>query len=137
MWNVLIPAVTAILDKVIPDPQAAADAKLKALQLAQTGELAELTAVKELALAQLEVNKAEAASSSPYVSGWRPTIGYVLAAALCFQYIINPLILWGAAIAGSSITPPDIQIDEHMWELIFGVLGLAGWRSFDKRNGKG
>lgn len=136
MWNLLIPAITTVLDKVLPDPQAAADAKIKLMTLAQNGELAELDAVKQMALAQLDVNKVEAASSDPYTSRWRPTIGYVLAAALTFQYLLNPLITWGAAIWAPGITPPAIGLDDHLWELMFGVLGLAGWRSLDKIKGK-
>lgn len=136
MWNLVIPAVTTILDKVLPDAQAAADAKFKLLELAQNGQLAEMNAVKELALAQLDVNKAEAASSDPYTSRWRPTIGYILALALGFQYLINPLITWGAAIWAPGVTPPDIGLDDNLWELMFGVLGLAGWRTLDKIKGK-
>ena len=69
MWQVLIPAVTQVLDKIIPDPQAAADAKLKALELAQKGELAVLDADLRLALGQLEVNKAEA-TTDMFRGGW-------------------------------------------------------------------
>lgn len=136
MWNLLIPAITTVLDKVLPDPQAAADAKIKLMTLAQNGELAELDAVKQMALAQLDVNKVEAASSDPYTSRWRPTIGYVLAAALTFQYLLNPLIVWGAAIWAPDVTPPAIGLDEHLWELMTGILGLAGWRTLDKIKGK-
>jgi hypothetical protein len=132
MWNLIIPAVTTILDKVLPDAQAAADAKFKLLELAQKGELAEMQAVKDLNLAQIDVNKTEAASADPYTSRWRPTIGYVLCAALAFQYLINPLIVWYAAIWQPGITPPNIGLDDNLWELMFGVLGLAGWRTLDK-----
>jgi len=55
----LIPAVATILDKIIPDPQAAADAKLRLVGLAQKGELAALDADLKLALGQLGVNKAD------------------------------------------------------------------------------
>ena len=132
MLQLLIPAVTSIIDKLIPDQKAQADAKLKLLELAQNGQLAEMQAVKELNLAQIEVNKLEAASADPYTSRWRPTIGYVLCAALAFQYLINPLIVWYAAIWQPGITPPNIGLDDNLWELMFGVLGLAGWRTMDK-----
>lgn len=132
MWNLIIPAVTTILDKVLPDAQAAADAKFKLIELAQTGELAQMQAIKDLNLAQIDVNKAEAASADPYTSRWRPTVGYILCAALAFQYVINPLIIWGAAIWAPGVTPPNIGLDDNLWELMFGVLGLAGWRTLDK-----
>ena len=132
MWNLIIPAVTTILDKVLPDAQAAADAKYKLIELAQNGQLAEIDAVKQLNLAQIKLNEAEAASADPYTSRWRPTVGYILCAALAFQYVINPLIVWYAAIWAPGITPPNIGLDDNLWELMFGVLGLAGWRTLDK-----
>lgn len=95
-------------------------------------EKAQLAAAVTLVQGQLSVNQAEASSGDPYTSRWRPTIGYVLGAALAFQYVINPLMLWAAAYFGSSITPPQIGMDEHLWELITGMLGLAGWRTLDK-----
>lgn len=136
MWNLLIPAVTSLLDKVIPDPQAKAEAQLKMLEMAQKGELAALDADMKLALGQLEVNKIEASSEDSYTKRWRPTVGYILCAALAFQYVVNPLIVWYAAVWMPTLTPPSIGLDDNMWELMFGVLGLAGWRSLDKIKGK-
>jgi hypothetical protein len=134
MWPLLIPAITEILGKILPDPKQAAAAQLEALKLAQSGALAELEAVKALNLAQAEVNKAEA-SSNAYTAGWRPTVGYVIAAALAFQYLLNPLLLWAAAFKGVNIHTPTIGLDDHLWELVMGMLGLAGWRSLDKIKG--
>ena len=37
MWAALIPAAVGLLDKVIPDPQAASEAKLRLMELAQKG----------------------------------------------------------------------------------------------------
>ena len=68
----LIGPIARLIDKIIPDPQAAADAKLKMLELAQTGELAVLQAETQLAQGQIDVNKVEAASDSLFKSGWRP-----------------------------------------------------------------
>lgn len=132
----LIPAVASIIDKLIPDPHAAAEAKLKALEMAQKGELAELDAAVQLAAGQLEVNKAEASSGDAFTSRWRPTIGYVLGAALAFQYLLNPLLMWANAVFGWAVSTPNIVIDDHMWELVLGMLGLAGWRTLDKIKAK-
>lgn len=136
MWQAVIPAVAQLLDKLIPDPQAAAEAKLRAVELAQRGELAQLDADMRLALGQLDVNKAEASGDDSYTKRWRPTIGYILAAALAFQYLVNPMLLWVAAVYGSDVKVPAIALDDHMWELVLGMLGLAGWRSMDKLKGK-
>lgn len=130
-----LPLITQVIDRVMPDPQTAADAKLRALEMAQKGELAQLEAIVELSKAQAETNTAEASGGDSYARRWRPTIGYVIGAALAFHYILNPLLMWAAALTGSAITPPAISLDDHLWELIMGMLGLAGWRTLDKVKG--
>jgi hypothetical protein len=45
-------------------------------------------------LAQIEVNKIEAASSSVFVSGWRPAIGWIGVAAMAYQFLLYPLFQW-------------------------------------------
>jgi hypothetical protein len=64
MWPTLIPLIGTLLDKVFPDPKAADEAKLKLMEMAQNGELAQLNADLQLATGQIEVNKTEAASTS-------------------------------------------------------------------------
>lgn len=135
MWNVLIPAVADLLGKLIPDPQARADAQVKLAQLAQAGELAQLDAAVKLAGQQAAINEAEAKSSDPYTSRARPTIIYVMGAALAFQYVLNPLILWVFTISGSTASPPDVGLDEHLWELMTGILGMSAWRMIEKVKG--
>jgi hypothetical protein len=49
-------------------------------------------------LAQIEVNKVEAASSSIFVSGWRPAIGWIGVAAMGYQFLLYPLFQWGMEI---------------------------------------
>ena len=132
MWNLLIPALTTIFDKVLPDAQAAADAKLKVLELAQKGELAVLDANMRLIEGQLNINKQEASSLDSYRAGWRPTIGYIAAGALAFQYLLNPLLIWANTLFQWGITPPNIGLDNNLWELILGMLGLGGLRTYEK-----
>lgn len=136
MWHLVIPAVTAILDKIIPDPQAAAEAKLKALELAQKGDLAQLDADLRLALGQLEVNKTEAASSDFFRGGWRPAIGWICAAGLGYVYLLQPILPWLVSLNGGLVPPlPSIDIDALM-VLLFGMLGLGGLRTVERIKGK-
>lgn len=134
-----IPAIIEIggrlIERLFPDPKAADAAKLELLKMQQNGELAQLASDTELAKGQLAVNAAEAASGNAFASSWRPMVGYVCAAALAFTYLINPLFMWAAAVFGSGILAPTIGIDDHLWELLFGMLGMAGWRSLDKIKG--
>lgn len=134
MWQLLIPALTQVLDKIIPDPQAAADAKLKALDMAQKGELAALDAEMRLALGQLEVNKTEAGTDT-FRGGWRPACGWVCAAGLAYTFLLRPILPWFAALFGADV-PPLPEIDtETLMVLLMGMLGLGGLRTFEKVRG--
>lgn len=134
-WNLILPAVTAIIERIIPDPAQAADAKLRALELAQKGELAALDAEMRLALGQLEVNKAEAATDT-FRGGWRPACGWTCAFGLAYTFVLRPLLPWVAAVFGANVPPlPDIDTDTLM-VLLTGMLGLGGLRSFERIKGK-
>jgi hypothetical protein len=130
----LLPVIGNILDKVIPDPQAKADAQLKVMELAQNGELAILKSQTELATGQLEVNKTEAASSSLFVAGWRPFIGWVCGAALTYHYLIRPLAVWACLFYG--VTIPELPgLDDNLWQLLAAMLGLGSLRTYEKSKG--
>ncbi len=135
MWHLIMPLLSGVLDKLIPDPAAAADAKLKALQLAQTGELAELDASLRLALAQTEVNKAEA-STDAFRGGWRPACGWVCALGLAYTFLLRPLLPWIVGLTGHQVAPlPDIDT-ETLMVLLTGMLGLGGLRTLERVKGR-
>jgi hypothetical protein len=126
--------VTAVLDlgntlinKIFPDPAQADQAKLELLKLQQSGQLATMAA-------QTDINKAEASSSSLFVAGWRPAIGWVCALALAYQYLLKPLMTWGATVAGFNL-PPMVGLDDNLWQLMMGMLGMGGLRTFEKVQG--
>jgi len=123
-----------VFDRLFPDPAAAADAKVKVMEMAQRGELAQLDADLKMATGQMEVNKAEAQHQSIFVAGWRPAVGWVCAAALAYQYLAVPLLSWGFAARGLHL-PPLPTLDGSLWELLTGMLGLGVLRSFEKARG--
>lgn len=130
----LIPSIVQVLGKVLPDPKAASDAKLKLLELAQQGELAQLDADMKLAIGQLEINKAEAQSGSLFIGGWRPAVGWVCVFGLAYQFLAYPILAWaGANIAGWS-APPDLDMSTLI-TLLGGLLGLGGLRTVEKLSG--
>lgn len=135
MWAALIPAVTTILDKVLPDPQAAADAKLKALEMAQKGELALLDADLRLALGQLEVNKAEA-TTDLFRGGWRPAVGWVCVFGLFYNFVLQPILPWVVGVFGGVVPPLPAIDNETLLVLLTGMLGLGGLRTFERIKGK-
>lgn len=134
MWPQLLTLIPALLDKLIPDPGAAMDAKLKLMDMAQKGELAQLDAVTQIAVAQNNVNAVEAASNRLFVAGWRPAVGWCCAFAIGFKYIGGPLLVMVAAFFGHPIDLPDVGADDLM-VLLGGMLGLGTLRTVEKVKG--
>lgn len=97
-------------------------------------EKSQLAAAVMMVQGQIDTNKTEAGSPSVFVAGWRPFIGWVCGAALVYQYLLRPLLAWGFAIAGHPM-PVMPGLDDTLWELLFGMLGLGGLRSFEKVKG--
>ena len=121
----LIGPVSSILDKVVPD--ADEEARL-AHEIATMSD----QHAQQLALAQVEVNKAEAASGSLFKGGWRPFVGWICGIALLYHFILSPLILFGVSLAGVDIPPiPEFDMGSLM-TVLMGMLGLGGLRTFEK-----
>lgn len=113
-----------LIERLWPDPAKAAEAKLELFKLEQSGELAQI-------MGQIEINKAEAANASVFVSGWRPAIGWICGAALAYQYIVRPIVSWAVIAAGHPL-PAMPGLDDNLWELLLGMLGLGGLRTLEK-----
>lgn len=124
-----------LIDRLWPDPEKRDAAKLELLKMQQGGELAQLTADTELAKAQMEINKVEAASSSVFVAGGRPFVIWVCGSAFAYAAIIEPLARFIAAVGfGYHGMFPVIDTNLTM-QVLLGVLGLGAMRSYDKRQG--
>ncbi|MFM8899143.1 MAG: 3TM-type holin [Burkholderiales bacterium] len=135
MWQAIIPVLGNLFDKIIPDPQQAADAKLKAMELAQRGDLAVLDADVRLALGQMEINKAEA-STDLFRGGWRPATGWVCVVGLAYQFVIQPILPWVVGVLGVVVPPLPAIDNETLMVLLTGMLGLGGLRTFERVKGK-
>jgi hypothetical protein len=116
-----------LISRIFPDPTQASQAKLELLKLQQSGELASMTA-------QTDINKVEANNPSLFVSGWRPAIGWVCALALAYQYLLRPLSGTIATLFGVTL-PPLPGLDDNLWQLMMGMLGMGGLRTFEKIQG--
>lgn len=134
MWNLIIPALAGLLEKVIPDPQAAAEAKIKMIELAQKGELAAMDADVKLALGQMEINKEEA-KTDLFRGGWRPAVGWSCVAGLVYQFLAQPILPWIVAMFGGYVPPLPAIDNETLMVLLTGMLGLGGLRTFEKVKG--
>jgi len=134
MSPLLIPVIGNLLDRIFPDPKAAAEGKLELMRMAQAGELAQLDAEVKLISGQIEVNKVEAANQSLFVAGWRPAIGWVCGAAFAFKFILGPAAVVAMAMAGHPITLPEFDFTE-MSTILMGMLGLGALRTVEKVKG--
>ena len=124
MLEQLIGPVTGLLDKFIEDKD-----KTNAIAF-QISTMAEKHA-QELAKAQLEVNKTEAAHKSLFVSGWRPAVGWTCCIGLASQYILIPMANFTLALADSTIEIPVLDM-ATMMPVLMGMLGLGAMRTVEK-----
>ena len=94
----------------------------------------------KLQLAQIEVNKTEAASANWFVAGWRPFIGWTCGVAFAYSYILLPFLLFFAYWLGSDATIKQLsqlpKLDlAAMLPILGGMLGLGAMRTIEKRDG--
>ena len=121
MIEKLIAPVTGLLDKFIAD----ADTKQKiAHEIATMSE----RHAQEIALAQIEVNKAEA-KGNWFQAGWRPATGWVCVLGFGVNFLISPL----AAGVGIEIPQADTST---MLPVLMGMLRLGGLRTYEKSTKK-
>lgn len=90
---------------------------------------------QEAMLAQLEINKAEAASGSIFKGGWRPAVGWVCAFAFAYHFVIQPVLVFIFAYAG--VDAPELpEFDMGtLLTVLGGMLGIGGLRTYEKQKG--
>ncbi len=130
-WLALIPAISSLLDKIIPDPEAREKAKLELLKDERASELEELRLALSADQMQADINKQEAASQNLFVSGWRPFIGWVCGVAFAYHFIVQPLLAFAIANSGGSVQLPAFNMQE-LSTVLMGMLGLGGLRTLEK-----
>lgn len=128
MLKDLIGPIAGLLGRFIPD-------ETERQKLAH--EIATLTQKQahEIALAQIEVNKIEAASSTIFKSGWRPFIGWVCGVAFAYHFVFQPLLVFILTYMGHPVPAlPEFDMASLM-TVLGGLLGLGGLRTFEKYKG--
>lgn len=131
--DAVIGTVAKVIDRVLPDKEAADRAKLELLKMQMDHELELLRVDTARDTGQMAVNQAEASNPSVFVSGWRPFIGWVGGLALAYQFIGRPLLEWGATVRGWPV-PPALDLQDLM-ALVMGMLGIGGMRTLEKVKG--
>ena len=115
--SALIGPATDLAGKFIQDKDAAAKMAHELATLADKQ-------AQQAMLAQIEVNKAEAAGNW-FQASWRPLCGYVCVLGLAVNFLISPI----AAGFGFMVPQADMSV---MMPVLTGMLGLAGMRSYEK-----
>jgi hypothetical protein len=121
----LIEPVTSIINKVIPDKDQAAKLAHEIATMAENH-------AQEIALAQIDLNKAEASSDSVFKGGWRPAIGWICGMALFWSFILQPFLTFFLVAFGVELAPlPELNTADLM-PILLGMLGLGGLRTYEK-----
>jgi hypothetical protein len=132
MIQALLPSILPIIGDVIgrflpKDKEARAKAEREIEQ-----QLA--THLAKIDLAQLDINKQEAAHRNIFVAGWRPFIGWSCGLALAWTYVATPILQFILAQTGHLMDLPVLDMSQMM-PVLMGMLGLGGLRTFEKFNG--
>ena len=128
MIDKLINPISTLLDKFIPD---ATERQKLAHEIATMAE----KNMHEISMAQIEVNKTEAASNSIFKGGWRPFIGWVCGVAFAYHFVLQPFLIFILTTLGQPVPYlPEFDMASLM-TVLGGLLGLGGLRTFEKYKG--
>jgi len=89
----------------------------------------------KLQLAQIAVNAEEAKSGSRFIGGWRPAAGWVCVIALFYSAIFEPFARFVAMVVIKYTGPFPVVDTTITMQILFALLGIAGYRSLDKAKG--
>ena len=128
MWQLALPIIGNILDKIFPDKTKADEAKARLIELQMNGELQQI-------MGQLEINKEEAKSSDPFTSRARPFILWTCGVAFAYASIVEPVFRFLAQVVFGYTGEFPVIDTMITLQVLFGLLGLSGLRSWDKKNG--
>ena len=116
------------LDKFFPDADIELKGKLEAAA-------SEINNSYQLQLSQLEINKVEASSVNWFVSSWRPFIGWICGVSLLYAALVEPIARFIATVLFTYTGLFPIINTELTLQILLGLLGLAGMRSYEKSKG--
>ena len=125
--DTIIGAVESVLDKVIPDTNARAQAKEELAKAVLQDDF-------QLALSQIQVNQEEAKSENLFKSGWRPSIGWACSLTFILNFVLFPIINYFLVMFGHQaiLIPFDTNT---LMTVLGGLLGIGGLRTIEKIKG--
>lgn len=128
MIPTLITAIIGLADKIFPS-------KTEQQKQEFTREMLELSKQFELAQAQIEVNKQEAANPSVFVAGARPFIMWICASAFAWNFVLQPILIFLLTVSGHPVHDLPVLSSSEIMTVLFGILGLGAYRSYERVKG--
>ncbi len=132
LFDALIAPITHIIDKIIPDPAARAQAKLQLLQLQGSQDM-------DMLGAQMAAIIAEEKSPDPWTSRARPSFLYVMYVIILWSIPMGLIAAVRPATAAAIATGMNSYlrgIPDAMWSLFgTGYLGYTAARQWGKVKG--
>tara|TARA_R110000764_G_scaffold177121_1_gene263364 strand:+ start:957 stop:1361 length:405 start_codon:yes stop_codon:yes gene_type:complete len=126
--SAIMPSVMEVAGRFLPEDKEKRAAAEREIQAKLTDSLAQVD------LAQLGINKVEAAHRSVFVAGWRPFLGWSMGVAMTWTYVVMPIAQFILAQTGHLVDLPALNMSELM-PVLMGMLGLGGLRSWEKVKG--
>lgn len=120
----IIGGLQSLFERVIPDPVAREKAMAETLGMLLAADRG-----------QQEINMVEAASPRLFVSGWRPWIGWTCGLSITYHFIVTPFLAWMLAIYYPGAPLPPALDMEFLGALVASMLGVAGFRTYEKKIG--
>jgi hypothetical protein len=121
-----IPIIGDLIDRFLPN-----SAEREKVKLEYEAKITE--AITSVDMAQIEINKIEAAHSNMFVAGWRPACGWLGVFGLAYHAILQPFFMFLTSLAGYKVDLPVFDTSVLM-TLLVGMLGMGTLRSYDKKN---
>ncbi len=131
-WLALIPAISGLLDKIIPDPEMREKAQIELLKSERTSDIEESRLALSADQMQADINKVEAENKNIFISGWRPFIGWVCGVAFAYHFVLQPILAFIIANANNGkVELPSFDM-QALSTVLMGMLGLGGLRTLEK-----
>ena len=124
----LVETVGKVIDSVHTSEEEKGQIKIKLQELEN-----------EINKKQMDINLADAQSTATDIGGimqrsWRPLIGMSCALAIAWEYVLKQFIMFILAAFNIEHAPlPELDM-ATLFPLVTALLGMAGLRSYEKKN---
>lgn len=134
----LLKPIGDLLNKILPDGNVRTEAKVKLAELSQKGDDTLLSIVSASAKAANDLNLIDAKSDDKYRTRWRPTIGWVCALGLAWEFLMRPFVVTAVIVFvdnESAALVPSLDTAQIIG-LVSSLLGMGALRTYEKHKGK-